>query len=269
MYDSMRALSNTVYIPINFINVTPAKVKSSQKDIFDKLFEEFEYVKQNYDIEDEFSFIISSGDIEKAKNFPSEQIMVSLPKRASNNSLRNTKTRLTILNTLCNRAAIRGGIDVQLGHQISTNFGMIIENMKSIFDSVSLTKEIIISYAEAVDNYSLLGYSKLIREAILKIRRNITSNYNLENLAKDLFITKEHLSRTFKKELNMTVSSYIKKAKIVEAKKLLTTPNHSILSISSMLGFSSSSHFTSVFKKNENESPKHYRNRFKSLKKHK
>jgi AraC-like DNA-binding protein len=185
--------------------------------------------------------------------------MKQLPKRAQNDSLRNSKTRLTILNTLCNRAAISGGIDVQLGHSISTNYGIQIENMKSIYDSSKLTKEILISYTDAVNNYSLKTYSTLLKSAILAIRRNITERYTIRNLSEELFISKEHLSRVFKKETGYTVSEYIFKSKILEAKRLLNRSSHSILHISEMLGFNNNSHFSTLFKKFEGISPSQYK----------
>lgn len=246
---------------IDFIDVEASKVSISQKETFDKLFEEFEYVKRNYYIEDKFSIIISNGDVDAAQNFPTEEIMVSLPQRATNNSLRNAKTRLTILNTLCTRAAIKGGIDVQLGHQISTNYGILIENMNSIFNSSKLTKEIIISYAQAVNDYSVIHHSILVGKTILHIRRNITEKVELKTIAENLFVTKEHLSRQFKKEVGITLTQYIRNLKIIEAKKLLKNTNHSILNIATMLGFANSSHFSNIFKSITYSSPNVYRNK--------
>jgi len=244
---------------INYKNVEASEVKITQKDTFDKLFEEFEYVKRNYNIEEEFSNIITRGDTEAARIFTTEEIMVSLPQRATNNSLRNAKTRLTILNTLCNRAAIKGGIDVQQGHQISTNYGIIIENMNSIFSSSKITKEIIITYTQAVKDYSVTNHSTLIKNTILHIRRNITTKIELSTIADTLYVTKEHLSRQFKRELGMTLTQYIRNLKIIEAKKLLRNTNHSILNIAIMLGFANSSHFSNIFKASTSISPKKYR----------
>lgn len=259
IYNMVRTMFQSDYkrVPVKSIQtkqktVQKEPLKTSMKDTLD-------YVRKNYKAEDKFIHIIETGDVKKAEKFPVESIMTSLPERALHDTLRNTKTKLTILNTICNRAAIRAGISIQLGHQISTNFGITIEKMKSIFDNASLQKEIIISYSKAVHDYALTNHSKLIKEAILLIRRNITSNYNLQELARDLYVTKEHLSRQFKTETTLTVSSYIKKAKIIEAKGLLSNTTQSIMNISNMLGFSNSSHFSKVFDQWEDMSPLQYR----------
>jgi AraC-like DNA-binding protein len=259
LYHIVNSTSKKQTIKPSYITIESKKVKLAKEKLIDNLFIELEYVTTNYQIEDSFMQVVKSGDVSKAKTFPSDQIMKQLPKRAQNDSLRNSKTRLTILNTLCNRAAISGGIDVQLGHSISTNYGIQIENMKSIYDSSKLTKEILISYTDAVNNYSLKTYSTLLKSAILAIRRNITERYTIRNLSEELFISKEHLSRVFKKETGYTVSEYIFKSKILEAKRLLNRSSHSILHISEMLGFNNNSHFSTLFKKFEGISPSQYK----------
>lgn len=259
LYNSFMNSINMKALNPSYTIVEAKEIKTSRKLALDNLFTELEYVRNNYNIEDRFVNVVKIGDIEGAKKFPTNEIMRQLPKRAINDSLRNAKTRLTILNTLCNRAAISGGIDVQLGHQISTNYGIMIESMNSIYQSDKLTKEIIVSYATAVNEYSLRNYSKLIKKAILSIRKNITYKYTITDLSEDLFVSKEHLSRAFKKETNMTVSEYIGYSKVNEAKKLLALSDYSISDVSDTLGFSNYSYFTKTFKKFTNLSPNQYR----------
>jgi len=246
---------------LNYKNIVGKTIKIKHKDQTDSMFKSLAYVKQNYEAEAMFLNVVLSGDLKKANTFITKNIMTHLPDRALNDTLRNEKTRLTILNTLCNRAAIRGGIDYQLGHQISTNYGIQIERLKSVYAIDRLTKEIIIGYTQAVNDYSLKGYSKLIRNAILNIRRNITVKYSLKELAEDLFVSKEHLARTFKKETKMTVSQYVNHSKIHEATKILKRKEQSIINISTMLGYSSSSQFSNIFKKQMGISPKDYKNK--------
>jgi AraC-like DNA-binding protein len=244
--------------PLNIKRLTPEKVQSAKDVDVDSLFKEFEFVRRNYEVEDVFLKVVESGDVDTARNFRTHDIMSNLPERAINDTLRNTKTRLTIMNTLCNRAAIRGGIDVQLGHQISTNFGIQIESMKSNFDSQKFMKDILIAYAEAVQNYAIKDYSKLVRNAIFYIRRHITTNVSLHDISDYLYVSKEHLSRQFKQETGYTVTQYINRSKVIEAKKLLRERTQTILDISTMLGFANSSHFSKVFKESEGITPKQF-----------
>lgn len=258
LYNAITRLTGFTLDPIQYRRLTPEKVKSAKTIDVDSLFKEFEFVARNYQVEEQFLKLVESGDVEQAHNFRTHEIMVKLPERAINDSLRNSKTRLTIFNTLCNRAAIRGGIDVQLGHQISTNFGIQIESMTSNFDTNKFFKDILVTYTEAVHNYAIKDYSKLIRNAILYIRRHITTNVGLQDIADYMFVSKEHLSRQFKMETKQTITQFINKAKVIEAKKLLEQKNQSIMDISIMLGFANSSHFSKVFKDHIGITPKQY-----------
>ena len=261
LYHMITELGGRTFDPIQYRVLTPIKVKSAKQIDLDSMFQEFEYVRRNYDIEDQFLQIVETGDINQANAFQYHEVMVNLPERAINDSLRNSKTRLTIFNTLCNRAAIRGGIDVQLGHQISTNFGIQIESMKSNFDSNKFLKDILVTYTEAVYQYGIKGYSKLIRNAIFYVRRHLTTNVSLQDIASFLYVSKEHLSRQFKHEVGMTITQYINHVKIVEAKKLLDQQAQTVLDISVMLGFANSSHFSRVFKQDTGMTPKQYQTR--------
>jgi two-component system, response regulator YesN len=220
---------------------------------------ELEYVKRNYDTEDRFLSIVERGDVEEAKTFDTTEIMKELPKRSHTDMLRNTKTRLTILNTLCNRAAIKGGITIFLGHQISTNYGIMIENMRSAFDSAELERNILVSYSTAVWNYSLSKHSKTVAKAITYIRRTITSRITLDGICDATFVTKEHLARTFKKEMGISVMDYVNLVKIHEAKKMLTHKGYTITDISQNFAFSNSSHFSRIFHRIEGMTPSEYR----------
>ncbi|QMS85077.1 helix-turn-helix domain-containing protein [Candidatus Xianfuyuplasma coldseepsis] len=260
IFHLIKRMFGTGLDPLQFKLLTPERVKNAQRIDVDSLFQEFEFVKRNYEIEDMFMSIIETGDVTKARNFQTHEIMSNLPERAINDTLRNTKTRLTIMNTLCNRAAIRGGVDVQLGHQISTNFGIQIESMKSNFDANKFMRDILLTYTEAVDQYAIRDYSKLIRNAIFYIRRHITGSVSLHDIADYLYISKEHLSRQFKHETGYTVTRYINRTKVIEAKKLLKQQTHSVLDIATILGFANSSHFSKVFKDYEGITPKQYQN---------
>ncbi|WP_256146664.1 helix-turn-helix domain-containing protein [Bacillus thuringiensis] len=71
-----------------------------------------------------------------------------------------------------------------------------------------------------------------------------------------------YLSTLFKNEVGMTLSEYIHREKVAEAKKLLTLTNYSLLEISTFLNFNNQSYFTKIFKKYTEVTPKQYRNQY-------
>lgn len=73
--------------------------------------------------------------------------------------------------------------------------------------------------------------------------------------------TPEHLSRSFRKYLDMTPSQFVNKIRIEEATRYLIYTNMPIVEISNDIGFDSLSHFYHLFKKQYNCSPLNYRKR--------
>ena len=68
-----------------------------------------------------------------------------------------------------------------------------------------------------------------------------------------------HLCRIMKQELGVTPTQYITNLRLQYAANLLATTDYDILSISVQLGFSSLSHFITIFKKKFGMPPSKYR----------
>ncbi len=101
-----------------------------------------------------------------------------------------------------------------------------------------------------------------IQHIISNILEFINENFRTvsETEAADRFgISYSYFSRSFKQIMNMSFKEYVNYLKINEAQRLLLTTGKSITEISGELGFSSSSHFINVFKKQKGCSPKQYK----------
>jgi AraC-like DNA-binding protein len=139
------------------------------------------------------------------------------------------------------------------------NIKFAIKRLNGSSELRKVGRKIVVSYAKAVRDYTLIHYSNNIKKVILFIRKNLTKDFNLDDIAKELFITKEHLSRLFKKEMGITISEYIINSKIHEAKSLLTEHDYNIVYIADLLNFANSSHFSNSFKKIVGVSPTEYK----------
>lgn len=215
-------------------------------------------IETSNEIEETLLKIVISGDVETAKSFDFQKISTQ-HLIYQNNSFTNMKTNLMIFDTLCNREAIKAGVDKILAHKISNNIKFHINKISLSSELKYVAQKILVTYSKAVKEYTLLDYSNNIRKIILYIRKNLTNKISLDDIANELYITKEHLSRLFKKEMNITISEYIIKAKIDEAKKLLKLTDYNILDIATLLNFANSSHFSNSFKKYAKTSPSDYR----------
>ena len=102
--------------------------------------------------------------------------------------------------------------------------------------------------------------SRLVSEVVKYVRKNISVRTSVEDMAASMFVSRTHLAAKFKAESGMTLSEFILKEKVKEAKRLLKYTDKGLCAIGEYLGFSSQSHFTRVFKKYSGKTPSEYRN---------
>ncbi len=93
------------------------------------------------------------------------------------------------------------------------------------------------------------------------IRDNFSSEITLEELANKFFISKEHISRSFKKQFNTNLFDYLTTLRIEKAKELILKTQYSVEEIALRVGFSNGNYFSKAFRKKTNLSPSEYRNR--------
>ena len=101
------------------------------------------------------------------------------------------------------------------------------------------------------------------------VRRYIDLHFKesltLEQLAEEAHMNKFYLSHTFKKEYGISPINYMISKRIEESKYLLAETDLSLSQISQLLGFSSLSYFSQVFRKTQSVSPMEYRQSVKQL----
>ncbi|MEK8130046.1 helix-turn-helix domain-containing protein [Paenibacillus filicis] len=81
------------------------------------------------------------------------------------------------------------------------------------------------------------------------IDRSFAEPITLESIAGQFFVSKEHLSRTFKQEIGSTVMDYIITLRMEKAKQLLHDPMVSIKNAAEAVGYSDLTYFHRIFKK--------------------
>jgi AraC-like DNA-binding protein len=88
---------------------------------------------------------------------------------------------------------------------------------------------------------------------------NLERKLSLNEIARHLHLSKEHLCRVFKEETGMTIGEYIQREKIHHAKNLLRNNTLNIKEIAYRLDYSSASQFNRQFKKISGLTPTEYR----------
>ncbi|MBR7796977.1 helix-turn-helix domain-containing protein [Agaribacter marinus] len=94
------------------------------------------------------------------------------------------------------------------------------------------------------------------------IDKNYDENITLHVLANVFHSSPFHLQRTFNKIKKESPLNYLQRIRLNRAANQLKETNHTIQFISSSVGFSNSSYFSTVFKKYYNITPNNYRKKF-------
>lgn len=103
---------------------------------------------------------------------------------------------------------------------------------------------------------------KITRECQLVeqyINQHFKEDITLDELAEIAFLNKYYLVHAFKKYTGLSPINFLIQKRIDEAKNLLTTTNYPVAEISSIIGFSSQSYFSQIFRKNTQMTPLQYR----------
>jgi len=132
----------------------------------------------------------------------------------------------------------------------------------------------ILNIIAKTDDYDLLASPNFanINKASDKKKINEICSFVIDNFQNDIYLhdvadiahmTRPAFCRFFKKETNKTFFSYLNEVRIGYACKLLIDDSFSISQIALESGFNTISYFNRQFKKIMDQTPSHYRSRFK------
>lgn len=158
------------------------------------------------------------------------------------------------------RAAVSGGLSSGNALRLSDEYLRRLASCESAMECIRLRNEVILTFTQLVaENREEGTANRYITQAKRMIRENINDAISLDDIAAKLHVNASYLSRIFKIHQGCTVTEYIQRRKIRQAKNLLVYSDDDIIAISAWLGFSSAGYFTKVFKAHEGCTPSQYR----------
>jgi two-component system, response regulator YesN len=92
------------------------------------------------------------------------------------------------------------------------------------------------------------------------LRNNYKQDITLQEIADQFFLSREYISRRFKQEFKETITDYLTRIRMENAKKLLRNPHLKIYEVAYQIGYHNEKYFSKVFKKSTGISPIEYRN---------
>jgi len=102
--------------------------------------------------------------------------------------------------------------------------------------------------------------SDIVESAKLYIKQNISRRFSVSDVAESIPISEGYLSALFKKNMGMTLNSYITDRKMEVAKAYIREGRYTFTQISNMVGYNNVHYFSSSFKKHFGITPTEYAN---------
>ena len=140
-----------------------------------------------------------------------------------------------------------------------------IENEDENFEAMTqnLLEILILNILRRTKKKILLKATKKVNKECLFIEHYIKEHYaediTLQTLSDITYLNKYYIVHVFKKYKGISPINFLLERRIDEAKNLLETTNYSVSDISGIIGFSSPSYFSQVFKRIMKCSPQQYR----------
>lgn len=120
----------------------------------------------------------------------------------------------------------------------------------------------------ALKNHITAPGNPLAAKALRRINEQFPAAMSLQQLARELCVTPEHLSRVFKAYIGMGFCQYTNAFKLCHAATLLCETSATVTEIGYACGYENLSHFLRCFKEKYGTTPKHYRAQQAAVSKH-
>lgn len=178
----------------------------------------------------------------------------------ANRSLQATIIESTSFTSLCIREAILAGISADTAFAVGEGYITSMSQCRNVSELASLNLTMYEDFIFRVRRYrSNPAVSSQIRNCKDYIELHANQELRLCDLASQVGYSEYYLSRKFKKETGLSISSYIKKIRIERSKLMLVTTSTPIHQIATDLHFASSSHFSEAFRNVTGQTPQQYR----------
>ena len=203
--------------------------------------------------------LIEKGDVGALDEWLKDAPAVR-PGSIAPDQLRQVKNTLIVTATLASRAAVRGGMDVEDAFSLSDAYIRKCELLQTPDRIINLQYHMVLDFTSQVSNLKLHGNSSALAAAVAEyVRHHLSDPVSTEKIAEKLHFSRTWLSRKFHEETGISLSDFIRIKKTEEAQRLLRYTDKSLREISVYLGYSSQSHFQTVFKKQLGVTPMQYR----------
>lgn len=172
--------------------------------------------------------------------------------------LRQSKYQFIYYLSMAVGAAIEGGVSAEKIYALGEFYSQRMEVMTHLVDVDALRLQMLLDMAGQVRENREQTSSLIAKMCCEYIADHIYGAISVSDLAAYTGVSCNYLSTLFHKDKGETITNYIQRQKIREAKRLLKHTAQPLLEISERLGFHSQSYFCTIFKKYSGMTPTQY-----------
>lgn len=174
-------------------------------------------------------------------------------------TLENEKIGAAITRTTARLAAMDGGLPSVAADEISNQNTKETMAARTVDEIARAKEHMIRAYCIAVRKYRNESYSVFVQSVLYGIEHNYASDLNLNDIARELAVSKNHLINRFRKEVSVTPMQYLINLRLKHAASLLTECDLRVQDVSSAVGIPDANYFTKLFKRAYGKTPIRYR----------
>jgi len=233
----------------------------STTDFLNTVYKELDVIPNNdlypIELESELRRAITSGDSKRAKDLLNRLLGEIF--FHSNADFDIIKARAFELLVLLSRSAIEGGADSKEIFNLNNSFIKEIDSIESLEMLSFVLTNVINRFVSYVFEFGDIKHSDTMQKIASYVKNNYMNRITLEDISDHVYMSKSYISKIFKEEMNISLTSYINKVRIEKATHLLLNQSLSIADVANLTGFDDQSYFTKQFKIVTGLSPKKYR----------
>ncbi|MDF2513236.1 MAG: hypothetical protein K0S04_3102 [Herbinix sp.] len=201
---------------------------------------------------------IASGDLDSIKRIAEGTTNNKYLEVIYDEDLQIQKLYIASTITAFVELSIRQGLPPNIAESNKRIYYRLIADSKTSKELTKCYLDIVEVLIRGIKEYNLQNYSVLIKRAIETIHNNKFKHLYPSDISKTLHINRSHLSRKFKEEVGITLTDYITKVKMDVAISLIKSGLYKLDQVAELLGFSSYSYFSRVFKRYYSVAPSEF-----------
>ena len=204
--------------------------------------------------------MIREGDLNYQSAFSHANLLSGGVRAGSQNPILQAIVSCTSFTSLCVREAIQAGLSPDTAYRVGDSYIQSMIQCKTVTELRSINHAMYEDFVMRVHKHRTNpSVSALIQNCHDYIESHSEQPLSLRILAKRMRYSESHLSRKFKQETGVSITTYIQYARVERAKFLLMTTADPVSKIALELQFCSSSHFSTVFQEITGKKPQQFR----------